>query len=101
MGGDYGDKQSLKVLTAIDMGHLRTPNLSTIVKRKKGEVMGKSPDENENTADSTPKFFDVNLSNWENLTYEQRMQIADNIYSGFLRTSQGNQVKKPIPSNDL
>ena len=63
--------------------------------------MSESSDGNEGPTRAGGKFFDLNISNWENLTYEQRMQIADNIYSGFLRSAQVDKIQKPIPSNDV
>ncbi len=63
--------------------------------------MSNHDEQSRNHTQSTPKFFDVSLANWENLNYEQRKQITDNIYSGFMRNSQPDEKNNPDQADQV
>jgi hypothetical protein len=49
--------------------------------------------DNKNQSENKPVFMEVSMENWEHLTSEQKAEIVDRIYSGFMRNVSKGQEK--------
>jgi hypothetical protein len=52
--------------------------------KTKANLGGQMSNEEQNNSEGSRAFFDLNLSNWEDLSDQQKKELSQKIYEGFM-----------------